>query len=118
MLDLKLRNSEQDNSFKLDNSYLESAIYALFKINIMNYITNKASLAKNFHIQPSETDKMPMWEYELFMNALNDQIKSENDQHQKEMDKYNIPDPKKMSNPQNIMKSYGGVPKMPSIPKY
>ena len=114
MLDLRLKSSDQDN-IKLDNSYLETAVYALYKINIINHITNKAALAKNFHIQPSEIDKMPMWEYELFMKALNDQVKEENEQQKKEMDKYDMPDPKKLSNPSSIMKSY--TPKMPSIPK-
>ena len=33
MLDLRLRSSDQDN-IKLDNSYLETAVYALYKINI------------------------------------------------------------------------------------
>lgn len=109
MLDLKLKNS--DHVKPLDNTYLESAIYALFKINIINYINNKASLAKNFHIPPSELDNMPMWEYELFLNSLNNIIKNENDDQQKEMDKYNINDYKKsIKNPSNYMKT-------PSTPK-
>ena len=38
---------------------------------------------------------------------------------QKEMDKYNIPDPKKLSNPSSMMKSYGeNIPKMPKMPKF
>lgn len=62
---------------------------------------------------------MPMWEYELFISELNNQVKEENDQQQREMDKYNIPDTKKLANPSNAMKSYGGnIPKIPSIPKF
>lgn len=121
MLDLKLRSSDQDNTepFRLDSTYMEYAIYVLFKIDIMNHIKTKASLAKNFHIQPSEVDMMPMWEYELFMKALNDLVKEENDNQQKEMDKYNINDYKKMSNPSNISKyTHGKMPSMPSIPKF
>lgn len=59
---------------------------------------------------------MPMWEYELFISELNNQVKEENDQQQKEMDKYNINDYKKMYNPKNLQKSYP-QPKMPSLPK-
>ena len=85
----------------------------------VNFIKTKASLAKNFHIQPSELDSMPMWEYELFISELNNQVKEENEQQQKEMDKYNIPDPKKLSNPSSMMKSYSGnIPKIPKVPKF
>lgn len=62
---------------------------------------------------------MPMWEYELFISELNNQVKEENDKQQKEMDKYNISDPKKLSNPSNMMKSYSGnIPKVPNMPKF
>lgn len=61
---------------------------------------------------------MPMWEYELFISELNNQVKEENDQQQKEMDKYNINDYKKMSNPSNISKyTHSKIPNMPSVPK-
>lgn len=84
----------------------------------MNYITNKASLAKNFHIQPSELEQMPMWEYELFIKAINDQIKDENDNQQKEMDKYNLGDYKKMANTSNFRNiSNSKMPQMPKLPK-
>lgn len=114
MLDRKLKNSDLDK-FILDNTYIETAIFGLYKINLINLINNKASLAKNFHIQPSELDKMPMWEYELFMRALNEQIKSENEEQQKEMSKYDIDKYKKMSDPSRI--SQPKIPSMPSMPK-
>lgn len=61
---------------------------------------------------------MPMWEYEIFMEELNNQIKEENDKQNKEREKYNIPDPKKLSNPQSAAKAYGvNIPKSPSMPK-
>lgn len=113
---LKPRNSVQD---KIDSTYIEYCIFSLFKIDIINLIKTKASLTKNFHIQPSEIDRMPMWEYELFISEINNQVKEENDQQQKEMDKYNIPDVKKLSNPSNAMKSYSGnIPKVPNMPKF
>lgn len=117
MLEQRLRNSDQDN--KLGSSYIEYCIYSLFKIDLFNLIKTKVSLAKNFHIQPSEIDTMSYWEYEMFITELNNQVKEDNDNQQKEMDKYNIPDPKKMSNPSNVMRSYGkNIPKIPNIPKY
>lgn len=64
----------------------------------MNLIKIKASLSKNFHISPHDIDKMTMWEYELFMKVLNDQIKEDNDAQQEEMDKHDIGKYKKMAN--------------------
>ena len=52
-----------------------------------------------------------MWEYELFLKYLNDAIKEENDENKKEMDKYNINDMKKMSNPSQFNKNF----KMPNV---
>lgn len=93
-----------------NQTYIEYGIFSLFRIDINNLITIKASLAKNFHIQPSEIDAMPMWEYELFLQDLNNQVKEENKKQQDEMDKYHINDYKKMSNPKNMKQ-----PKMPSF---
>ena len=59
----------------------------LFKIDIKNYIQIKAILAKQFHIQPSELDNMPVWEYEIFVGEINDMVKEENAKNKAEMDK-------------------------------
>ncbi len=74
----------------------------------------KASLAKNFHIQPSEIDRMPMWEYELFIQEMNKQVKEENEKQQGEMDKYHVKDYMKNANSKNIGKMTQ-PPKMPSF---
>lgn len=53
---------------------------------------------------------MVYWEYEMFLDALNDQIKETNEQQQGEMDKYDIDKYQKMAqNPQKMM------PKMPNM---
>ena len=101
----------------LDNSYLESAIFNLFKIDILNYIQIKAVLAKEFHIQPSELDAMPAWEYEIFMKELNKLVKEENDRNKQEMDKSGVSDAQKMANSKNIRKmQQSSMPKTPSMP--
>ena len=74
------------------------------KIDIMSLIKLKASLSKNFHIQPSEIDAMPMWEYELYIKQLNEMVEEENEKQQKEMDQYHVDDYKKMANPKNLSK--------------
>lgn len=119
---IKNFNLDQNDLPVLDNSYIESALFSLFKIDIINYIKVKSILAKEFHIQPSEIDKMPAWEYELFMQEINALVKEENERNQKEMDKsgYNkMNDPnymKKMANSQ--MPKMNNSFKMPSMPKF
>lgn len=101
----------------LDNSYIESAIFALFKIDIVNFIRIKMSLAKNFHIQPSEIDNMVAWEYEIFMIELNNAIKEDNEQNKKQMSDYGVDDIKQMSSPGYMSKMYQNASgKMPSLP--
>ena len=65
----------------------------------MNYIKTKAILVKEFHMQPSEIDNMPAWEYELFLKELNNIVKEENAKNQQEMDKAGYKDAQKMANP-------------------
>jgi hypothetical protein len=100
-----------EKPLRISQSYIEYGIFSLFKINVINLIQIKTSLAKNFHIQPSEIDHMPMWEYELFITELNKQVKDENKQQQEEMDKYHIND--YMKNSKNMPKMT--QPKMPSF---
>lgn len=88
----------------MDPSYLEYAGFQLVKIDLTELIKMKALLSKNFHIQPSEIDKMPMWEYEIFIDQLNQIVKEENDKQKKEMDKYHVDEYMKMASPKNISK--------------
>ena len=109
----------------LDNSYIEFAIFGLFKIDLINYIKIKTTLAKEFHIQPSEIDRMPAWEYELFMQELNRMVKEENEKNKQEMDKAGLDKAQKMSDPNYMakqqrqmmpkMSNFGSMPKMPKM---
>ena len=107
----------------LDNIYkssLEYLVYNLFKINIINLIKTKVSLVKNFHLSPSEIDRMMMWEYEYFIDAVNDNIKEENARAEDEKGNF---DTSKYS-PDRMMKSaQAKMPnisnmKMPSMPNF
>lgn len=51
-------------------------------------VRNKVNLAKNFNIQPSEIDKMDVWEYELFVEEVNNYIKEESKEREKQEQKY------------------------------
>ena len=110
----KLKNSDP---VKIDNSYIEFAIFALFRINLIECIKVKVALAKQFHIQPSELDRMYFWEYEIFIMQLNDMVKDENESQQAELDKYHVGEYMNMARPGNISKMINkSQPKMPSIP--
>lgn len=89
----------------LNQSHLEYLIFGLIKIDIISLVKIKVGLSKNFHIAPSEIDKMPMWEYEIYMKFLNESVKEENDQQKKEMDGYDVKGYKKLANPSNLQKS-------------
>ena len=135
MEQVKLRSSELDRvsdslsdkkvSSVLDNTYIEFAIFGLFKIDLINYVTVKTTLAKEFHIQPSEIDKMPAWEYELFMQELNRMVKEENEKNKKEMDAAGLDKAQKMSDPKYMasqqrsmmpkMPNMGNIPKLPKL---
>lgn len=80
----------------------------------MNLIKIKASLAKNFHIPPSEIDNMMMWEYEYFMRELNNQVEDENKEQQTQMDKYGVDKFSKMADPKNMQK----MNPMSQMPKF
>lgn len=85
-------------------------------IDIEGLVRNKVLLAKNFHIQPSEVDKMTMWEYEMFMKELNDQVQEENEKQQGEMKKYNLDKAMKMTDPSYMKKQQEAyTPKIPSM---
>lgn len=91
-------------------------IFRLFAIDIHNFIYIKAILAKEFHIQPSELEQMPAWEYELFMKELNKAIKEENKRNKEEESKYNVNDVRRMTEKRNIDKmASSSVPKIPDM---
>lgn len=98
---------------RLQPNNLEYNIYQLFKINVSNVIKIKASLSKEFHLSPLDLDKMPMWEYEMYMEELQNLIQEENDRNQEQMDKAGVGNVPKMTNPRNLQKMTN--PKMPEI---
>lgn len=107
---------DKDIPEKLDNSYLEYAIVKLFSIDVLQLIKVKASLSKQFRLQPSEIDRMAFWEYEYYLKIMNDLVKEENDQQEREMDKYNVREHMNAAKPGNMSKMLRqSQPKMPTF---
>jgi len=103
----------------LKEADIEYAIIRLFIIDISRLIELKATLSKNFHIQPSEIDRMPYWEYEYYLDALNKQVQEENEKQQAEMDKYGVKEHLDAARPGNIKNMMTAAqPRMPSMPNF
>lgn len=111
-----VRSSVQDKVKILDQTYIEVAIFGLFKIDVLNLIKVKVSLAKEFHIQPSEIELMPVWEYELFMKELNNAVKEDNKRNEQEMNNSGYKDVQKMANIKNIERMQRNAMKTPKMP--
>ncbi len=94
----------------IDNTYIEYALYSLWRINILELIRIKATLSKQFHIQPSEIDKMCFWEYEYYVKFINEAVKEENNAQQDQINKSGVGDIS------HIMKNLNkpSSPKLPS----
>lgn len=82
----------------------------MWRIDVLELIKLKAAIAKQFNIQPSEIDRMPYWEYSYFVQYINDMVKEENKQQEKQMHSSDIV---------GIRKQVGNISKMkqPSYPR-
>lgn len=106
---------------------LEHAIYMMFRINMKNLVKNKLYICKEYHIQPSELDKMVYYEYEWILeeiNILQKEQEKQNEAQQKEYDsmKKNMNMGQMMNNMKSSMPNMGSM-KMPNmgqlkIPKF
>lgn len=75
--------------------------YSLFKVNIQNLVRDKVSIVKEYYIQPSEIDRMPFWEYEMFKEEIMKQMKERQEHEERQRadygtdkfspDKYKLP---------------------------
>lgn len=68
---------------------MELSHYSQWKLDIKNLVQNKAWLLKNYHLQPSEVDRMAVWEWLEFIDAINELNKQEKYEREKEEKKYN-----------------------------
>ena len=93
---------------------MESAVYSIYKVSVVNSVRNSLFICREYHIQPSEILRMPYWIYEEYLANIKD-IQKKEEKEQKDQDKrYNSMMPKMPSMPKM------SVPVMPkiSIPKF
>lgn len=93
---------------------MESAVYSIYKVSVVNSVRNSLFICREYHIQPSEILKMPYWIYEEYLANIKD-IQKKEEKEQKDQDKrYNSMMPKMPSMPKM---SAPAMPKI-SIPKF
>lgn len=93
---------------------MESALYSMWSIDVRNLVQNKFIICREFHIQPSEIDRMYMFEYEYLMEDINNYAKKQEEQHKKDEEKnrYSMPNMNQMMSQQR-----GSMPKI-SVPRF
>ena len=95
---------------------MEFAIYSIYLVDIRNLVKSKLNICKEYHIQPSEIDRMPYYEYEYMIEDINKDIK-EQEKRQKEQEKQQESYKASMPNYGRIMSGMqGSMPKI-SMPK-
>ena len=93
---------------------MESAVYSIYKVSVVNSVRNSLFICREYHIQPSEILRMPYWIYEEYLANIKD-IQKKEEKEQKDQDKrYNSVMPKMPSMPKM---SAPAMPKI-SIPKF
>lgn len=93
---------------------MESAVYSIYKVSVVNSVRNDLFICREYHIQPSEILRMPYWIYEEYLANIKD-IQKKEEKEQKDQDKrYNSMMPKMPSMPKM---SAPAMPKI-SIPKF
>lgn len=93
---------------------MESAVYSIYKVSVVNSVRNSLFICREYHIQPSEILRMPYWIYEEYLANIKD-IQKKEEKEQKDQDKrYNSMMPKIPSIPKI---SAPAMPKI-SIPKF
>ena len=89
---------------------MESVLYSMWSINIQNLVQNKFVICREFHIQPSEIDKMIYFEYEYLLEDIANYTKKQEADYKKQENQYKMPNPNSYKMPSFNM------PKM-NVPK-
>ena len=91
---------------------MDQALYSILRVNLRNLVKNKLYICKEWHIQPSEINKLPFYEYEWILEYINEDHK-EQEKRSKEEEKQYDSMKKGMPNMNNMMKGY----QQPTLPK-
>jgi len=60
----------------------------MYRIDLRNLVKNKLYICKEYHIQPSELDILPFYEYEWILEEINILQKDQEEQNKSQQDEY------------------------------
>lgn len=71
----------------------------MWSIDVRNLVKNKLLICRDWHIQPSEIDKMPYYEYETYRDTIQEIVKKEEEERKRreKEQKSNTPKPPNMN---------------------
>lgn len=85
----------------------------MFRINIENLVKNKLYICKDYHIQPSEIDRMMFFDYETILEEINIIQKEQEKQNEEQEKQYSSMN--KSYNPSSFMSKAQNSFKMPTV---
>jgi len=92
---------------------MESVLCSIWQVDVRNLVVNKLYICRDYHIQPSEIDKMVYFEYEYIWEEIKKEQKEQEKRQKEDEKKYGQP---KMPNYNQMMNNVGKS--MPSLPKF
>lgn len=121
-LNVQERNSVRSNFINNDYSagekqeipWIGLLIFHTYVVDLRNLTKNKLFICKEYHIQPSEIDRMQFWQYEWYTDEIKE-ITKEQEKQQKAQEKEQKAMQSSM-NPNSMMRNMqSSMPKMPSM---
>ena len=67
---------------------MESAVYLQWQINLKSLVQSKLIIAREYHIQPSEIDALPYFEFEAYKDEITETAKKEKEEQEKREKEY------------------------------
>ena len=120
-MNYSILNEQENDSVrsKIEAPWIGFTIIKAFIVNLRNLTKNKLFICKEYHIQPSEIDKMQFWEYEWYTDEIKEITKAqEKEQKRQEKEQASL---QSSMNPSNMMRNVSqsmpsvSMPKMPTI---
>lgn len=92
---------------------MEFVLYSLWQVDVKNLVQNKLFICKEYHVQPSEIDRMVFFEYEYILEYIRKEQKEQKKRQEEDEKKYgnmNIPNYSSM-----MSAASKNIPSMPKI---
>lgn len=92
----------------------------MWQVNIENLVKSKLFICRDYHVQPSEIDRLPFFEFEIMCGEIKEMAEKQQEDNEKQREQMpGMPNVNKMMS--NIGRNVtSSMPKMPtiSIPKF